>query len=68
MGHLFPVVEPHGGRRVSAPRIAAALQMHLRAADLPDRYTLLSLRVGGSLSKSLVGTAVDETRKIGGCK
>ena len=46
----------------------AGLQMHLCAAGLPDHYCMHSFRVGGSLSKSLEGTEVDEIMKIGGWK
>ena len=70
-GYLFPVVEPNGTRgtvAVSASRMTAGLQMHLRAAGLPEHYSMHSFRVGGSLSKSLAGTAVDEIMKIGGWK
>ena len=35
---------------------------------MPDHFTMHSFRVGGSLSKSLAGTAVDEIMKIAGCK
>ena len=55
-GHLFPVVEPNEGRgtvALSTPPMAAALQMHLQAAGLPDNYTMHSFRPGGFLSKSL---------------
>ena len=70
-GHLFPVVEPNEGRgtvALSTPPMAAALQMHLQAAGLPDNYTMHSFRPGGFLSKSLAGTAVDDIKKIGGSK
>ena len=60
-GHLFPVVAA-GGHRSNLPlpaaRMTTALQAHLRAAGLPSHFTMHSFRVGGSLSKSLVGTAV----------
>ena len=68
---MFLVVEPNGTRgtvAVSAPRVTAGLQMHLRAAELPDHFYLPSFRVGGSLSKSSARTAVDEIVKIGGWK
>ena len=70
-GHLFPVVLTDGRRgavALSAPRMTASLQGHLRVAGLPDHFTMHSFRVGGSLSKSLEGTAVDEIMKIGGWK
>lgn len=59
MGHLFPVVEPHGGRdtvvALSVPRMVAAVQMHLRAADLPAHYSKYSRYERGLLGKSMVG-------------
>ena len=70
-GYLFPVVESTGGRGtvpLTAPRMTAALQAHLRTAGMSDQFTMHSFRVGGSLSKSLAGTAVDEIMKIGGWK
>ena len=68
-GYLFPVVEPNEGRgtvALSVTPMAAALQMQLQAAGLPDNYTMHSFRVGGFLSKSLAGTAVDDIKNIGG--
>ena len=53
---------------MSAQRMTAALQGHLRMAGLPDHFTMHSFRVGGSVTKSLAGTAVDEIMKIGGWK
>ena len=70
-GHLFPVATAEGGRghlSLSAARMTANLQSYLRMADLPNHFTMHSFRVGGSLSKSLAGTAVDEIMKIGGWK
>ena len=70
-GHIFPVVTTEGGRGsrpLSAARMAAFLQVHLREAGLPDHFTMHSFRVGGSLARSLAGTAVDEIMKIGGWK
>ena len=70
-GHLFPVVLPDGSRgdvAMSAPRMVTALQGHLRAAELPSHFTLHSFRSGGSLSKSLAGTPMDEIMQIGGWK
>ena len=70
-GYLFPSVSAEGGRgnlSLSAARMTTALQGHLRAAELPSHFTMHSFRVGGSLSKSLAGTAVDEKMKIGGWK
>ena len=46
--------------------MTTALQGHLRAAGLPSHVTMHSFRVGGSFSKSLDGTAVDEIMKIDG--
>ena len=70
-GYLFPVVESNGERSsvaITAPRMTATLPAHLRAGGLPDHFTMHSFRVGGLLSKSLAGTAVDEIMKIGGWK
>ena len=53
---------------ITAPRMTAALQAHLRARRMTDHFTMHSFRVGGSLSKSLAGTAVDEIMKIGSWK
>ena len=67
--HLFPVFTAEGGRGslpLPAARMATALHGHLRAAGLPSHFTEHSFRVGGSLSKSLAGTAVDEIMKIDG--
>ena len=58
-GHLFPVVSAGGGRGtlpLPAARMTAALQAHLRAAELPSCFTMHSFRVGGALGKSLAGT------------
>ena len=70
-GHLFPVVLPdghRGGVAFSAPRMVTALQGHLRTAGLPSNFTRHSSRSGGSLSKSLAGTPMDEIMEIGGWK
>ena len=70
-GYLFPMVELNGERETmvaTAPCMTAALQAHLRAGGMTDQFTMHSFRVGGSLSKSLAGTAVDEIMKIGGWK
>ena len=48
--------------------MTSSLQSYLRMADLPSHFTMHSFRVGGSLSKSLTRTAVDEIMKIGGWK
>lgn len=68
-GHLFPDVGP-GGSRLSTPvkpsKMAKDLTAHLEQASLPTHYSMHSFRVGGSLSESLAGTAVDEIMKIGG--
>ena len=48
--------------------MTATLQGHLRMAGLPDQFTTHYFRVGGSVTKSLAGTAVDEIMKIGGWK
>ena len=71
LGHLFPVVLAEGQRGnepMTPARMKAAFQRHLRAAGLPDHFTIHSFRVGGSLSQSLAGTPVDEIMKIGGWK
>ena len=57
-----------GNETMTAPKMKDALQRHLRAASLPDHFTIHSFRVGGSLSQSLAGTPVDEIMKIGGWK
>ena len=57
-----------GSVAITAPRMTATLQAHLRAGGLPDHVTMNSFRVGGSLSKSLEGTAVHVIMKIGGWK
>ena len=70
-GHLFPVATAEGGRghlSLSAARMTVNRQSYLRMADLPKHFTMHSFRGGGSLSKSLAGTAVDEIMKIGGWK
>ena len=70
-GYSFPVAECNGERgsvAITAPRMTAAVQAHLRARGLSDHFTMHSFKVGGSLSKSLAGTAVDEVMKIGGWK
>ena len=70
-GYLFPMVELNGERgtiAITASRMTAALQAHLGAGGMTDHFTMHSFRVGGSHSKSLVGTAVDEIMKIGGWK
>ena len=70
-GHSFPVVLPGGGLgdvALTAPRMVTALQGHLRAAGLPTKFTMHSFRSGGSLSKSLAGTPMDEIMHMGGWK
>ena len=70
-GYLFPVVEGIGEKgsvAITAPRMTATLQAHLRAGGLPDPFTIHLFRVGGSLCKSLAGTAVNKIMKIGGWK
>ena len=70
-GHLFPVVTAEGGQGslpLPPASMTTVLQAHLRAAGLPSHFTMHSFRLGGSLSKSLAGTAVDEIMKIGGWK
>ena len=53
---------------MSAQRMTAALQGHLRIAGLTDHFTTHPFRMRGSVSKALAGTAVDEIMKIGGWK
>ena len=70
IGDLFPAATAEGGRNrlslsLCAARMTANLQSYLWMADLPNHFTMHSFRVGGSLSKSLAGTAVDEIMKIG---
>ena len=63
------MVELNGERgttAITAPRMTAAPQAHLRAGGMTDHFTMHLFRVGGSLSKSLACTAVDEIIKIGG--
>ena len=70
-GHPFPCVQEdgqRGGLPLTAPQMTAALQAHLRDASLPAHFTMHSFRVGGSLSKSLAGTPVDEIMQLGGWK
>ena len=71
-GHLFPVVTAEeggrGGLSLSAARMTANLQSYLRMTELQNHFTMYSLRVGGSFSKSLAGMAVEEILKIGGWK
>ena len=70
-GYLFSMVDEDGERGtvpLTAPRMTAALQVHLRAAGIPGQLTMHSFRVEGSVSRSLEGTAVDEIMKIGGWK
>ena len=69
VGHFSPVVTTGGGRGsrpLSVARMTASLQAHLREAGLPDHFTMHSNRVGGSLTRSLAGTVVDEIMKTGG--
>ena len=66
-GHLFPLALADGSRGpvpMSAQRMTAALQGHLRLAGLPRplHHALLSR---GSVTKLLAVTAVDEIMKIG---
>lgn len=73
-GHLFPSVQVtspdglRGAMPLTAPQMTTALQAHLRKASLPVHFTMHSFRVGGSLSKSLAGTPVDEIMQLGGWK
>ena len=70
-GQRFPVVTVEGGRgrlSCSAARTTANLESYLRIADLLNHLPMHSFRVGGSIRKSLAGTAVDEIMKVGGWK
>lgn len=70
-GLLFPsfgVDRSRGLSPLPPPRLTASLQSHLREAGLTVHYTMHSFRVGGSVSESLTGTAVDEIMKLGGWK
>ena len=70
-GHLFPHVTADGQRGqlpLLPHQMTAALQKHLRAAGLPDHFTLHSFRVGGSVSQSLAGTHIDAIMEMGGWK
>ena len=62
------IAEVRGTMAITAPRMTAALQVHLREGGMTEHFTMHSFRAGGSLSKSLAGTAVDEIMKIGGWK
>ena len=53
---------------LTAYRTTAAQLAHVRAAGIPGQFTMRSFRVGGSVSRSLEDTAVDEIMKIGGWK
>ena len=61
--YLFPVFEPNGARgkvTLAAPRIMTTLQVHLRAARLPDHYTMRSLRVGVHLTSHWRGWKTEQ--------
>ena len=66
--HLFPLIIADGRRgavTMSTQRMTAALQGHRRMAGVLDHLNLYSFRVGGSVTKSFAGTAVDEIMTIG---
>ena len=70
-GYRFPVVTTDGGRGsrlLYAGRRKASPQGHLWEAGLPNHFTRHSFRMGGSPTRSLAGTAVDDIMKIGGSK
>lgn len=70
-GYLFPEVSKDGSRSnrpLTAARMTSTLQASLTAAELPNHFTMHPFRVGGSLSKSLEGTAVKEIMQIAGWK
>lgn len=68
-GQLFPVIGPEGCREqlpIKPKTMKENLVGHLKHAGLPTHYTMHSFRVGGSVSESLAGTAVDGRMKLGG--
>eukprot|EP00752_Nemacystus_decipiens_P007886 g7046.t1 len=68
-GHLFPEIGPNGERLahpVKPAKMKENLVAHLGRANLPKHFSMHSFRVGGSVSESLAGTAVDEIMKLGG--
>ena len=68
-GHLFPEIGQDGERLphpVKPTKMRENLVAHLGHANLPTHFSMHSFRVGGSVSESLAGTAVDEIMKLGG--
>ena len=58
-------MEERGTVPLMALRMTAALQVRLRAAGISGQFTMHPLRIGGSGSGPLGGTAVDELMKLG---
>ena len=70
-GHLFCLALTDGSRRpvpMSAKRMTAALQGHLRMAGFPDHFIMHSFRVGGSVTKSLLVQWLARSCRSGGRK
>ena len=73
-GYLFPEVNADASRgsvQWPAARMTATLQAHIRAGRLQDaggQYTMHSFRVGGAVSQSLAGTAVEALMDFVGWK
>ena len=68
-GYLFPEILPDGERLpqpVKPAKMKENLVAHLGRASLPTYFSMHSFRVGGSVSESLAGTALDEIMKLGG--
>ena len=66
-GHLFPTVTgdgTHGELPPTAAQMPEWLQQHLRVTGMPPQYIMHSFRVGGSLTQSLEGTAVDAIMRM----
>ena len=71
IGHFFPEVSSNGGRGqkpLTAEKMTTSLQTHLKKAGLPLHFTMHSFRVGGSVSKSMAGTTMEEIMQIAGWK
>lgn len=70
-GYLFsePAADgSRGSKRITAKHMTAALQAHLRAANLPDGFTMHSFRVGGSVSRAMAGESIAQIMQVGGWK
>eukprot|EP00752_Nemacystus_decipiens_P014962 g13321.t1 len=55
-----------GTSRLLAKDVTKALQSHLQEAGLPTLFTVLSFRVGGSLSRSMAGEAIEQIMQVWG--